>query len=90
MSLGEGFGVGFKGVVGGGFPVKNKGKGKGVGRMGGGEGTGEGTGKSMHKLCRNYPLANYPLVSPLLKPRTWCRPNPTTQALVRVSPHRNR
>ena len=64
MSLGEGFGVGFRGVVGGGFPVENKGKGKGVGRVGGGVGTGKGTGKSMRKLCRNYPLANYPLVSP--------------------------
>ena len=32
--------------------------------MGGGAGTGKGTGKSMRKLCRNYPLANYPVVSP--------------------------
>ena len=39
-------------------------KGKGVGRVGGGVGTSKGTGKSMRKLCRNYPLANYPLVSP--------------------------
>ena len=30
-------------------------------------GTGKGTGKSMRKLCRNYPLAIYPLVSPLLQ-----------------------
>ena len=41
-------------------------RGKGVGRVGGGGGggvgTGKGTGKSMRKLCRNYPLANYPLV----------------------------
>ena len=34
-----------------------------MGRVGGGAGTGEGTGKSMRKLCRDYPLANYPLVS---------------------------
>ena len=34
MSLGEGLGVGFRWVVGGGFPVENKGKGKGVGRWG--------------------------------------------------------
>ena len=34
--------------------------------MGGGVGTSKGTGKSMHKLCRNYPLAIYPLVSPLI------------------------
>ena len=36
-----------------------------MGRVGGGIGTGKGTGKSMRKLCRNYPLAIYPLVSPL-------------------------
>ena len=47
------------GVVGGGFPVE---KWKGVVRVGGGVGTGKGTSKSMRKLCRNYPLANYPLV----------------------------
>ena len=64
MSLEEGFGVWFRGVVGGGFPVENKGKGEGSGEGGGGVGTGKGTGKSMRKLCRNYPLAIYPLVSP--------------------------
>ena len=37
MPLGEGFGVGFRGVVGAGFPVKNKGRGRG-----GGEGRGWG------------------------------------------------
>ena len=47
--------------MGGGFPVENKEKGKEVGRVGGGVGTGKGTGKSMRKLCRNHPLANYPL-----------------------------
>ena len=62
MSLGEGFGVGFRGVVEGDFPVEN---GKGAGRVAGGVGTSKGTGKSMRKLCRNYPLANYPLVYPL-------------------------
>ena len=36
-----------------------------MGRVGGGIGAGKGTGKSMRKLCRNYPLAVYPLVSPL-------------------------
>ena len=40
-------------------------RGKGAGRVGGGVWTGKGTGKSMRKLCRNYPLANYPSVSPL-------------------------
>ena len=39
---------------------------KGEGGGEGGVGTGKGTGKSMRKLCRNYPLANYRLVSPLL------------------------
>ena len=39
MSLGQGFGVGFRGEVGGGFPVENKGKGEG-----GGEGGGVGWG----------------------------------------------
>ena len=62
MSLGEGFGVGFRWVVGGGFPVENRGKGE---RVGGGAGTGKDTGKSLPKLCRNYPSAIYPLVSPL-------------------------
>ena len=50
--------------VGGGFPAENEGKGEGVSGVGGGGETGKGTGKSMRKLCRNYPLANYPLVSP--------------------------
>ena len=60
--LGEGFGVGFRVVVGEGFLWKMCEKGKGVRRVGGGVGTGKGTGKSMRKLFRNYPLANYPLV----------------------------
>ena len=42
MSLREGFGVGFRWVGGGGFPLVNVGKGEG-----GGEGTSKGTGKSM-------------------------------------------
>ena len=36
MSLGEGFGVGLRGVVGGGFPVGMREKGRG-GRVGGGD-----------------------------------------------------
>ena len=35
MSLGEGFGVGFREVVEGGFPVENKGIGEGGGEGGG-------------------------------------------------------
>ena len=56
-----------QGVVRGGFPVENEGKGEGGGRRGGGGGvgTGKGTGNSMRKLFRDYALANYPLVSPL-------------------------
>ena len=66
MSLGEGFGVGFRGVGGVVFLWKMWEKGKGVGRVG----TGKGTGKSMRRLCRNYPLANYyPLVSPRMLER---------------------
>ena len=38
MSLGEGFGVGFRRVVGGGFPVENEGKGEGGGEVGVGRG----------------------------------------------------
>ena len=50
-----------------GFSVKNKGKREGGGEGWGGRvGTGKGTGKSTRKLCRDYPLAIYPLVSPLL------------------------
>ena len=63
---GEGFRVGFRGGWGGWFSFgkwREKGRGGGEGG-GGGVGTGKGTGKSMRKLCRNYPLANYPLVSP--------------------------
>ena len=71
MSLKEGIGVGFRGVVGGaGFPLEKNGKrGRGTRWVGGGVGTGKGTGKSMRKLCRNYPLATYLSVSPLKKLR---------------------
>ena len=46
------------------FLWKIRGMGSGEG---GGVGTGKGTGKSMRKLCRNYPLANYSLVSTVQK-----------------------
>ena len=45
---------------GGAFLWKITEKGKGVGKVGGGVGISKGTGKSMRKLGRNYPLANYP------------------------------
>ena len=58
MSLETGFEVGFRGVVGAGFPAENEGK---------GEGGGEG-GKELASQCadlrQNYPLANYPLAPP--------------------------
>ena len=61
MSLGAGFRVGFRGG-GGGFPLESEGKGEGGGEGGGGGvGASKGTDKSMRKLCRNYPLATYPL-----------------------------
>ena len=66
VSLREGFGVGFRGVAGGRVSCANNRKWeRGVAGGGGGVGTGKGTGKSVRKLCRNYPLAIYPLVSPL-------------------------
>ena len=49
-----------QGSGGGCFPEKTREKGNGVGSGG----TGKGTGTSMRKLCQNYLLANYPLVSP--------------------------
>ena len=63
VSLGEGFGVAFRGVVGGDFLVKNKGKREGGGE-GGGVGTSKGTGKSMRKLCPSDNLVNDPLIFP--------------------------
>ena len=63
VSLGECLGSGSGGWWGVVFPWKIRGKGKGVGG-GGGVGTGKGSGKSTRKLCRNYPLAIYALVSP--------------------------
>ena len=68
---GRGLGSGLGGWWGGGFPLEMREKGKGVGRVGGAVGTGKGTGKSMRKLCRNYPLAIYPLVS--LPKKSWIR-----------------
>ena len=65
VSLGEGFGVGFRGVVGGGFPVENKGKGEWGGGWGGvGWGPAKEPASQCARVCQNYPLAIYPLVSP--------------------------
>ena len=51
MSLGEGFGVGFRWVVGAGFFVESEGKGE---EGGGGVGTSKRTGKSM-RTCLSKP-----------------------------------
>ena len=52
MSLGEGFGVGFRGVVGGGFPLENKG--------GGGEGGGWGGDRQRHWHVNAQALSKLP------------------------------
>ena len=65
-------GVRVKGVwgrvqVGGGgwFSLENEGKGKGVGRVGGwGGGLAKEPTSQCARVCQNYRLANYPLVSP--------------------------
>ena len=58
----KGFGVGLRWVVGGGFPVESKGKG-----WGGGWGQAMEPASPCARVCQNYPLANYPLVSPRLE-----------------------
>ena len=70
LSLGEGFEVGFGGVVGGGFPLEIEGKWGGH-QEGGGVGWGQAKelASQCARVCQNYPLAIYPLVSPRLKPR---------------------
>ena len=64
-SLGEGFGVGFRWVLGCGFPMEKKGKG---GRGWGGLGVGWGQTKELAnrcaRVCQNYPLAIYSLAFP--------------------------
>ena len=78
---GRGLGSGSGGWWGAVFLWKTRAKGKAVGRVGGRVGTGKGTGESMRKLCRNYPLANYPLVSSLQKVRKIRAPIKTKSAL---------
>ena len=51
LSLKEGFGVGFRGVVGGGFPVEDEGKGEGVGSVGG---VGWGPAKELASQCASF------------------------------------
>ena len=73
MSLGEGFGVGFSGLVGGGFPLENEGQGEGGGEV---EGAGWGQAKKpasqCARVCQNYPLAIYLLVSPRIQYTCTC------------------
>ena len=47
-----------------GLPVETEGKGKGVGRVGGGWEQAKEPASQCARVCRNYALANYPLVSP--------------------------
>ena len=69
VSLGEGLGSG-SGRRRGGSPVDTEGK-------GGGWGLGWGQAKEptsqCARVCQNYPLANYPLVSAYLLPQTVLR-----------------
>ena len=58
VSLGEGFGVGFRWVVG--VLWKMREKGKELGRVGGGVGTGKGTGKSMRTYLPKLPCSKLP------------------------------
>ena len=64
VSLGEGFGVGFRWVAGGGFPVENEGKGEGGGGGGGrergGVGTCKGAGKPMCMRLSKLPFSKPP------------------------------
>ena len=68
MFLGEGFEVGFKGVVGGGggFLLKTKEKGEGFGRWGRWVGgPANGTGKSMRMRLSKLPFSDLPFSSSL-------------------------
>ena len=55
MSLGEGFGVGFRWVMGGGFALENKGKGEG-----GGEGGGWGRDRQRNRQVNAQALLKLP------------------------------
>ena len=59
MSLGEGFGVGFRWVAGGGSPVDMREEREGVGW-----GQAKEPPSQCAHVCQNYLVANYPLVSP--------------------------
>ena len=50
-------GGGFSGVVGGGFPVENEGKGEGVGSVGGwgGDRQAKEPASQCARVCQNYP-----------------------------------
>ena len=55
MSLGEGFRVGFRGVVGGSFPLENKGK-----EEGGSEGEGWGRNRQRNRQVNAQALSKLP------------------------------
>ena len=48
-------------MAGGGFPVRNEGKGEGGGEGGGGVGTSKATGKSMRTRLSKLPFSKLPL-----------------------------
>ena len=61
MSLGEGFGVRFRWVVGGGFPVESEGKGeRGVGGVGVGWRQAKEAASQCSRVCQKFPLASSP------------------------------
>ena len=60
MSLGEGFGVGLRGVAGGGFPLENKGKGEGGGEGGGWGGDRRRNRQVYAQALSKLPFSNLP------------------------------
>ena len=68
VPIGGGFGSGSGGWWGVVFAVEYEGKGEGVGRVGVGWGQAKEPASQCARLCQNYPLAIYPLVSPRKNP----------------------
>ena len=66
MCLGEGFGVGFRQVGGGGFPVGNEEKGRGWARWGVGWGLANEPASQCALVCQNYPLVSCQIIMEVL------------------------